>query len=95
MNEESMANALYHVRREMNRAEKTHGPFSHGVIRGVAILTEEVGEVAAEALVATRAATGSHQGATGTREALIAELAQVAGVALNMIVKLEEEGYQL
>jgi hypothetical protein len=67
-----------------------HGPITEDMLRAAGILCEEAGEVMAEALKMTNpAGTGSHRGATGTPEAMLWELAQVAATAVAIIDVLE------
>ena len=82
--EPRMESALWVIFNEMRLARKAHGPLTKDVVRGITILMEEAGEAAAEALGTTR--PGSGRG----KDALILELAQVAGVAINMIMNLQE-----
>lgn len=88
MTEDALQSALFHVRRELTRSEKQHGEWKHGVDRGIVIATEELGEAAAEALAATRA-TATEAQRVEARFRLVSELAQLAGVAIHMIAKLE------
>jgi|SRR5437762_6558179 len=72
-----------------------HGPMTQDLVRASLILVEECGEAAAEVLKMTNpTGTGSHRGATGSPEALMWELAQVAATAMAIIDVVEEKCHQ-
>ena len=81
--DERFETAIWVVRQAMKQAHKAHGPLTADVVRASLILTEEVGEVAKDALGLTRPTPNS------SRTMLRDELAQVAGTAIFMIMNLE------
>lgn len=71
-------------------AQNRHGILTSDHCRAITIMTEEVGEAAAETLGLTRA-TSANVFREDCRLAAIKELSQVAAVAILMIVNLERE----
>ena len=68
-------------------AEAEHGKLTGDLVRAAGILTEEVGEVMAEALTATRASM-TDSGKVNARRRMVGELAQVAATAMLMMENL-------
>lgn len=68
------------IARAIEAALDKHGPFTNNPLRGCAILTEEVGEVAQAALGVTKSPPYA------TEEELFAELIHVCAVSIMMIL---------
>lgn len=67
-------------------AFKKHGALTKDPVRASLILTEEIGEVAKEALSLTRTPP-----VNGARERLVKELAQVVATATTMLLQHAQE----
>jgi hypothetical protein len=90
------------VHRELTKSIDKYGPLTSDPIRGMAIITQELGEAAEAALNMTRhsniklRAEGYRMGSMDLErrdriQAFVLELAQVAQLCLQMIMRMEEE----
>lgn len=90
MDPDKMDAVLGQARVSIEDAERGHGHLTYDHCRALAILMEEVGEAAADILEIGRQLDGS-PAQRGARTMAIAELGQVAAVALLLIANLQEE----
>ena len=85
--EESLSIVFGHVEQARLASIRKHGPLTGDPVRAAGILTEETGEVMAEALTCTRPGLlPSHR--EGAKLNMYEEAAQVAAVAINIMINI-------